>query len=187
MTAMVNMSPDAAAIDTPMVTEAFAHDSVVGEVVNAVCRPDKQMYSVGHPLFKEGFERKLFYAGQTIFKEGQVGHEAFVVQRGAVQILKRDALGKDVVLAELHDRALFGEMALIDDQPRSATARALNDTVCLVIKESDFKQRMGVASPWIRALMRILVNNVRTSNAMVALLRAADAIPSAPPSPPAAG
>lgn len=181
-----NMSPTPASAVTPMVDGTFAQDTVMGEVVNAVCRQERQMFSAGHPLFKEGFERKLFYAGQSIFQEGQTGHEAFVVQKGCIQILKRDALGKDVVLAELHDRALFGEMALIDDHPRSASARAQSDTVCLVIKESDFKQRLGGASPWIRALMRILVSNVRTSNAMVALLRAADGIPSGAMAPPAA-
>ncbi|MEO5375289.1 MAG: cyclic nucleotide-binding domain-containing protein [Alphaproteobacteria bacterium] len=166
-----------------MVGEAIAQDAAMGEVIRAVCQPERTMFSSAHPLMKESFERKLFYAGQPIFREGQAGHEAFVVQKGCVQILKKDALGKDVVLAELHDRALFGEMALIDDNPRSASARAQCDTVCLVIKENDFKERLAATSPWIRALMRILVSNVRTANAMVALLRAADAIPAGPAVP----
>lgn len=66
--------------------------------------------------------------GEVIIAEGEPGQAFFVVARGEVRVHKRLAHGEDVVLASLHEGAIFGEMALVSAAPRSATVSAVGDT-----------------------------------------------------------
>ena len=69
-------------------------------------------------------------AGQTIFEEGQPGDAWYVVYRGSVGVLKQ--VGEEErTLTELSDRACFGEMAVLDGSPRSATVRATTAAVII--------------------------------------------------------
>ena len=70
-------------------------------------------------LFRNATDTRPFAAGATIFREGDEGHEMFVIREGLVEILLHDK-----VVATLSEGEIFGEMALIDARPRSATARA---------------------------------------------------------------
>lgn len=112
------------------------------------------------------FQRRVYHTGTRIFTEGQEGHEAFVIESGAIELHKRSSDGTPVVIARLGQRALFGEMALVDNRPRSATAVATQDTVCLIIKEHEFKDRLKELSPWCQALVRILVDNLRETTSL---------------------
>ena len=78
-------------------------------------------------------------AGDVLFKEGDVGNVAYIVESGVIEICR--FTGEDyVTLAELEKGALFGEMALIDSQPRSAMARANGEAVVKEIGKEAFLQ-----------------------------------------------
>jgi CRP-like cAMP-binding protein len=66
-------------------------------------------------------------AGEFIVKEGEAGYSFFVIARGSVQVVKEQADGSLRPLANLHEGAIFGEMALLSALPRSASIRALSD------------------------------------------------------------
>ena len=68
-------------------------------------------------------------AGCQLIGEGEPAHSVFVVCEGALEIRKRGTTGADFRVAVLQAGDCVGEMALIDIQPRSATARTLTDTV----------------------------------------------------------
>lgn len=107
--------------------------------------------------------RQMFHAGKVIFREGEPGDRAFVVETGAIEI----AAGKDQgrkVLGTILDGGIFGEMALIDDAPRMADAVALKDTTCFVIAKDKFREKIDKADPFIKGLLRILVRNVRAAS-----------------------
>lgn len=74
-----------------------------------------------------------FDAGAAIFTEGEEGESLFIILKGEVEVKKGEH-----ELARLNDGAHFGEMALLEKGARSATVRALRDTVCLVIDRVDF-------------------------------------------------
>jgi len=101
-------------------------------------------------------ERKVFYAGQKIFAEGDSGDRAYLIQDGQVEIIKNG-----VALATLSKGELFGEMALVDDQPRMATAQALADTSVVIISRDAFREKLAKADPFIRGLLNIFVRNIR--------------------------
>lgn len=115
--------------------------------------PEKAKASTGRRTF-------TFVEGALIFKEGDQGGHAFIIESGQVEISKQ-IHGQRVVLGKLGKHALFGEMALFDDSPRMATATAVKKTVCIVIPKHVFDERMGKADAFIHGLVRMLIANVR--------------------------
>ena len=105
-------------------------------------------------------QRQVFGAGKIIFREGDKGRAAYLIERGAVEISKSSRRG-DVAIGRLEERGIFGEMALIDDRPRMATATALKETVCVVIDHEEIQTRLRKLDPFIHAVLCILVENVR--------------------------
>jgi CRP/FNR family transcriptional regulator, cyclic AMP receptor protein len=81
-------------------------------------------------LVKAGGPVRSFKAGDVIFREGDPATELLVVKSGTVEI----RLGKHL-LGTLGERSIFGEMALIDKGPRSATAAALTDATLIPLGE----------------------------------------------------
>jgi len=82
------------------------------------------------------FERE-YRAGETIFMQGEPGKALFIVLTGRV-LISRASQETEEQLATLAAGAYFGELALIDDQPRFATARAADPSVLLILYKSDF-------------------------------------------------
>lgn len=74
-----------------------------------------------------------FSDGQIIIREGEMSREMYIIQRGRVEVVRR-LRGRPVVLATLERGSFFGEMSLLDSQPRSAMVRAKGDTDVLVIE-----------------------------------------------------
>jgi len=74
--------------------------------------------------FEKLIHRRQFKGGETIFWEGEPGVGMYVIQHGAVNILKHAPSEEREVLAVLHDGEFFGELALLDESPRSASAIA---------------------------------------------------------------
>jgi len=71
--------------------------------------------------------------GEIIVREGEMGREMYVIQRGSVEVVKTLG-GRSVVLATLERGSFFGEMSLLESLPRNATVRAKGDTQLLVIE-----------------------------------------------------
>ena len=106
-------------------------------------------------------ERKTFAEGDTIFKQGSNGRTAFIVQKGLVEILHQSPDGVEKRLGEIGQGGIFGEMALIDDKPRMATARCIEPTTVIVVTEQMFMHKLDKADPFIRGLMHILADTIR--------------------------
>ncbi len=76
--------------------------------------------------------------GTAIFRTGDSGDAMFLIESGRVRISVQDTDGADVTLAELAQGDFFGEMALLDGQPRSADASVLEDARVAVLSREDF-------------------------------------------------
>lgn len=106
-------------------------------------------------------ERRLINPGQYVFRQGDDGDRAYLVQEGHIEIIKRLTTGEDRLLGDIKRGGIFGEMALIDDQPRMASARAVVPTTLVVVTKEQFHRKLKDADPFIRGLLNIFVRNIR--------------------------
>jgi diguanylate cyclase (GGDEF)-like protein len=83
-------------------------------------------------------KQKEFREGELIFREGDQGDELFVVVKGSVSIYIIDKEGKEVVLSSITPGSFFGEMSIIEQAPRSANCRVIEDSEFLVLHADDF-------------------------------------------------
>ena len=107
-------------------------------------------------------KRRSYKPKQFIFRERETGDEAFIIIEGKVEILKSTSQGLEP-LAVLEKGAMFGEMALIDNEPRMATARVTNDgsVTLLIVTHEMFQKKLSGLDPFTRGLIKILADNVR--------------------------
>lgn len=91
---------------------------------------DEDLEAIGQKV-----EMQYFGPEQVIFEEGDYGEEMYIIKRGKVQVLRDFS-----ILAVLSDNAFFGEMALVSDEPRNATIRAVTEVEALVLKKNDFRE-----------------------------------------------
>lgn len=104
--------------------------------------------------------RKIFYQNAVVFREGDPADCAYLIETGEIQITKKSPDG-EVELGRLGPGAIFGEMAMIDMQPRMAKATALIDTTVTYVNHVMFEKKLKTADPFLRALLLIMVRNVR--------------------------
>ena len=100
---------------------------------------------------------------EVIFREGDVGDCAYLVEQGSVLIfLNKD--GTDYPLKILGKGEVFGEMSLIDNSLRSASCRTLDKTHLIVVTREQLLDRIQTADPVVRLLMRALLSRLRFQN-----------------------
>ncbi|MDP6884809.1 MAG: cyclic nucleotide-binding domain-containing protein, partial [Rhodospirillales bacterium] len=83
-------------------------------------------------------ERKTCQPGDTIFREGDSANQAFIVQEGEVVIVKGPQENTQV-LGTIGKGGIFGEMGLVDDRPRMASARAKTGVTLIVVSRQMFE------------------------------------------------
>ena len=101
--------------------------------------------------------------GDYIFREGEFGQHAYIINSGTVELVKFTG-DQQSVLAELEKGALFGEMAIIDSSARSASARAKTECVLKVVSEEQLKKHLSSSPTASLDMMRRLASYVRNAN-----------------------
>jgi len=113
------------------------HNEINGSVLKNISI-FSEIPSGGLDKIASEMKRKEFGEGDLIFREGDPGDELFVVVEGSVSIFIIDKEGKEVILSTISAGSFFGEMSIIEQAPRSATCRVLEDSVFLVLHTDDF-------------------------------------------------
>ncbi len=106
-------------------------------------------------------DRVTFPEGTTIFREGKSGNRAYILQSGAVDFFKR-VNGEMVRVGSVGKGSIFGEMALIDQEPRMATAITVDNCICILVSEVLFHKKMAALDPFLAGVLRVLVENIRS-------------------------
>jgi CRP/FNR family transcriptional regulator, cyclic AMP receptor protein len=106
-----------------------------------------------------GAPMRHFKAGDVIFNQGDAAEELYVIKSGTVEI----RLGNRV-LDTLPELSIFGEMALIDRSPRSATAVATTYATLVPVGEKQFLFLVSRTPHFALNLMRVLAHRLRTTN-----------------------
>lgn len=105
--------------------------------------------------------RKVFKAGETILKQGDPGDSAYIIEEGKVEIRFRDAEGRERILGTRGANAMIGEMAIIDNAPRTATIVALEDCKLLEITKHDFSRRLEHADSVLKMATQVILTRYR--------------------------
>jgi hypothetical protein len=111
-------------------------------------------------------QKRTFSKGEVIFREGDESSEAYRITSGEVEI-SIDTREGSRTLARLTRGEFFGEMGLIDDKPRSATAAAVADTEVEVITEENFTERVLGDSSNLEDYLRTLLDRLRATDALL--------------------
>jgi CRP/FNR family transcriptional regulator, cyclic AMP receptor protein len=110
-------------------------------------------------LTGNNIDAKPLKAGSVIFREGDEARELFVIKSGEVRI----QIGNRTV-TDLKADSIFGEMALIDNEPRSATAIAVTDVELVAVSEKQFLFLVSQTPYFALKVMRVLAQRLRATN-----------------------
>lgn len=114
-------------------------------------------------MIKKAPERKEITEGQVLFDEGDSGAEAYLILSGHVEIYRKIG-NREEVIATVGRGGIIGEMSLIDNQPRMASARVLEGGQVSIIDENNFVARLenlNNSDKVLRRLIDVLVNRIR--------------------------
>ena len=108
-----------------------------------------------------GSRHRSYAKGSIIVTEGDHAHALFIVKAGALKAYLSDDDGKEIILSTLGSNDYFGELALIDDEPRSATVAALERSELLQVPKEAFQELLLHDPLAMQAIVRNLAAKVR--------------------------
>jgi CRP-like cAMP-binding protein len=116
--------------------------------------PGEELAQIADIAQEINFER-----GELIIQEGEQGDSLFLITAGEVMVHR---LTQE--LTQLGYRQSFGEMSLLDSDPRSATVTALSDVTCLKVERDDFYELMADKIGIAHGIIRVLTQRLREAN-----------------------
>jgi MFS superfamily sulfate permease-like transporter len=179
-----SLGPDAMFADTDAALE-WAEEQVIlarggGDVLTGELAMDRlsvleDLTEAECAVVRALLVRRTFRPGEVVIEEGSLDRDLFLMSRGTVSV-KVDLPGQDRQrrLASFSAGTVFGEVALLDQQPRSATVTADDEVVCYVLSEDAFhalvRDHHAIAIKLLTNLGRELSRRVRRANAMISQL-----------------
>jgi len=141
-----------------------------GHHENEISELERVIVLKNTPLFSETPENVLtsivpimnevtYHEGEEIFQKGAIGNCMYVIYSGEIGIVDHE-----VIFATMGKGDIFGELALLDSEPRSATALAKTDVLLFRIDQDDFYDLMEERDELLRSVLRILCQRIRLQN-----------------------
>jgi CRP/FNR family cyclic AMP-dependent transcriptional regulator len=107
-------------------------------------------------------DRRTYGPGDVILREGDSGDAFYLIEKGSVEVYKKGPSGQKLVIGKIPAGGIFGEMAVIDDKPRMASAAAVEPTVCRVIPRALLEKKIAGSDKLVQAIIKIFIQNIRT-------------------------
>jgi uncharacterized membrane protein len=108
-----------------------------------------------------------FLPSQVVFTAGEEGGEMYIIQKGRVEIFVRDVSHERVTIDKLGPGEIFGELSLLDNEPRSASAKALDDTTLIVVDRDDLLSLIRSYPASALDMMSMLGKRIRATDVLV--------------------
>jgi uncharacterized membrane protein len=121
----------------------------------------------GLQVLAENLDYKRYLAGQTIFSAGDTGSTMYIVSTGEVELWLRDEDGERVTLQRVQPGQMFGELALLDDEPRSASAIATQNAGLYIVDRQDLQMLVRTQPDAALDMLAMLGRRVREANQLV--------------------
>ncbi len=109
-------------------------------------------------------EKKKYRKNKVIFFEDEFGDVFFLIISGKIKVTKISPDGHEIILSILKEGDFFGEMSLLDNEPRSATAIALDDSELIVLKQKNFLSILYENKVLLRKLLSVLSQRLRKAD-----------------------
>lgn len=138
---------------------------VLKKVPLFACLPEADLNA-----FAELVRERSYPRGSVILFEDDQGDSLYLLAAGQVKVVLIGEEGREVILSVLREGSFFGEMALLDDQPRSAHVIAMEDANLLVLRREDFQARLRQSPEVAIALLRELSRRLRRADEKIGSL-----------------
>jgi CRP/FNR family cyclic AMP-dependent transcriptional regulator len=112
-------------------------------------------------MLVDDFQLKRYEAGEIIFHQGDTSRELYVILQGSVRVFKTSPSGNETSLQIFSTHNIIGELASIDDRPRSATAKAIVPSDLLVMPPARFLHHMRTKPDLALSMTRLLARKLR--------------------------
>jgi CRP/FNR family transcriptional regulator, cyclic AMP receptor protein len=116
---------------------------------------------------------RVFEPGEIVIKEGAKDTSAYIILSGSAQVIKHSG-GREVIVADLEEGQVFGEMGLIEDRPRSATVRAITELKTRIITREQFNDLLCKRPSVLIPIMKSLFERLRQASQRLAETNGAD-------------
>ncbi len=120
---------------------------------------------------------KIFKAGDIILRQGELGDAAYIIEKGKVEILIEKANGAIARVGTRGPGTIIGEMAIVDNEPRMATIKAIEDCSLLEITKADFNRRLKSADPVLQITTQVILTRYRDMLTRAAILKETETYP----------
>lgn len=118
-------------------------------------------------LLAKAIELRQLSQGATLFQTGDAGDRLFIVQSGEIELFIKDTTGQKIVLTVAAPGELFGELSMLDEQPRSATAVALADSELLVLDRDHLLLLFGKSPEAAMGMLAAMGHMTRKADALL--------------------
>lgn len=105
--------------------------------------------------------------GQPLFHKGDEGTALYILQTGTIKIVLPSRIGDEIIVTILSDGEYFGEMALLDGEPRSADAIAIDASQVVILRRSDFLLFLQSNRNAIESILALLSKRLRSTDEML--------------------
>ena len=112
-------------------------------------------------------QEKLYFSnGDFLMKEGEAGEEAYLIIKGSVQVFKESG-GSKVLLSTLHEGDIVGEMALITNDKRSASVKAVEDTIVAVLTKQHLARNLKKLPAYIEKIVSTITRRLQVADTFI--------------------
>jgi CRP/FNR family cyclic AMP-dependent transcriptional regulator len=114
-------------------------------------------------LLARGVGFQIFERGEAIFHQGSIGSTLYVIVHGQVRVYTTNEAGQELTVRLLKAGDFFGELALLDGQPRSASVEAMCRTTTLTLHRAAFLHTINTCPPIAAALLEAMASRLRNT------------------------
>ena len=112
-------------------------------------------------------QMESYRPGEFIFFEGDIDYHFYIIQEGQVQIFTKHLDGQRVDIATMEPGESFGEFALLDRAPRSASAQALTETKLVKVSEKGYQHLLSELPVWASSMLKNFSGRLKNMNAII--------------------
>lgn len=110
------------------------------------------------------YDRRVIPAGNIFIEQGNYGMRAFLIERGKVEVFRKDQRGGTIRIAQAGPGSIIGEMSMIDGKERSASVKALEETVVIAITMRDIEDTIHDPEGIFHRMMKVMVQRLKEMN-----------------------